>query len=217
MTGIWSSRPDVIIHTVAQDIEGRIWVGKDYDGIDVLEKETGKVTSLVAHDDNGRSLPHNTIYDLYADRDGIMWVGTYKKGVSYYSESIFKFNMYEWGDITCIEQADENKLWLGTNDHGILLWNCFTGKAEPFWRDAEGQLPNPVVSMLKSKDGKLWVGTFNGGLYCMNGSQVRSYKEGVGNALASNNVWALVEDDKENLDCFLRRWFTMFGTVVRYL
>ena len=196
LTGIWSSRPDVIIHTVAQDIEGRIWVGKDYDGIDVLEKETGKVTSLVAHDDNGRSLPHNTIYDLYADRDGIMWVGTYKKGVSYYSESIFKFNMYEWGDITCIEQADENRLWLGTNDHGILLWNRSTGKAEPFWRDAEGQLPNPVVSMLKSKDGKLWVGTFNGGLYCMNGSQIRSYKEGVGNALASNNVWALVEDDK---------------------
>ena len=196
LTGIWSSRPDVIIHAVAQDIEGRIWVGKDYDGIDVLEKETGKVTSLVAHDDNGRSLSHNTIYDLYADRDGIMWVGTYKKGVSYYSESIFKFNMYEWGDITCIEQADENKLWLGTNDHGILLWNRSTGKAEPFWRDAEGQLPNPVVSMLKSKDGKLWVGTFNGGLYCMNGSQVRSYKEGAGNALASNNVWALVEDGK---------------------
>lgn len=196
LTGIWSSRPDVIIHAVAQDIEGKIWVGKDYDGIDVLEKETGKVTSLVAHDDNGRSLPHNTIYDLYADRDGIMWVGTYKKGVSYYSESIFKFNMYEWGDITCIEQADENKLWLGTNDHGILLWNRSTGKAEPFWRDAEGQLPNPVVSMLKSKDGKLWVGTFNGGLYCMNGSQVRSYKEGAENALASNNIWALVEDDK---------------------
>ena len=196
LTAIWSSRPEVMIHAVAQDIEGRIWVGKDYDGIDVLEKETGKVTSLVAHDDNGRSLPHNTIYDLYADRDGIMWVGTYKKGVSYYSESIFKFNMYEWGDITCIEQADENRLWLGTNDHGILLWNRSTGKAEPFWRDAEGQLPNPVVSMLKSKDGKLWVGTFNGGLYCMNGSQIRSYKEGVGNALASNNVWALVEDDK---------------------
>lgn len=196
LTAIWSSRPDVIIHAVAQDIEGRIWVGKDYDGIDVLEKETGKVASLVAHDDNGRSLPHNTIYDLYADRDGIMWVGTYKKGVSYYSESIFKFNMYEWGDITCIEQADENRLWLGTNDHGILLWNRSTGKAEPFWRDAEGQLPNPIVSMLKSKDGKLWVGTFNGGLYCMDGSRVRSYKEGAGNALASNNVWALVEDDK---------------------
>lgn len=196
LTDIWSLRQDVIIHAVAQDIEGRIWVGKDYDGIDVLEKETRRVTSLVSHDDNGRSLPHNTIYDLYADRDGIMWVGTYKKGVSYYSESIFKFNMYEWGDITCIEQADENRLWLGTNDHGILLWNRSTGKVEPFWRDAEGRLPNPVVSMLKSKDGRLWVGTFNGGLYCMNGSRVYSYKEGAGNALASNNVWALAEDDK---------------------
>ena len=30
----------------------------------------------------------------------------------------------------------------------------------------------------------------------MDGSRVRSYKEGVGNTLASNNVWALVEDDK---------------------
>ena len=30
----------------------------------------------------------------------------------------------------------------------------------------------------------------------MDGSLVRSYKEGAGNALASNNVWALVEDDK---------------------
>lgn len=205
LTDIWSSRPDVIIHAVAQDIEGRIWVGKDYDGIDVLEKETGKVTSLVAHEDNGRSLPHNTIYDLYADRNGIMWVGTYKKGVSYYSESIFKFNMYEWGDITCIEQANENRLWLGTNDHGILLWNRSTGEAEPFWRDSERQLPNPVVSMLKSKDGKLWVGTFAGGLYCMNGSQIRSYKEGTGNALASNNVWALAEDDKGRI------WIALLG------
>lgn len=205
LTDIWSSRPDVIIHAVAQDIEGRIWVGKDYDGIDVLEKETGKVTSLVAHEDNGRSLPHNTIYDLYADRNGIMWVGTYKKGVSYYCESIFKFNMYEWGDITCIEQADENRLWLGTNDHGILLWNRSTGEAEPFWRDSERQLPNPVVSMLKSKDGKLWVGTFAGGLYCMIGSQIRSYKEGTGNALASNNVWALAEDDKGRI------WIALLG------
>lgn len=196
LTGIWSSRPDVIIHAVAQDIEGRIWVGKDYDGIDVLEKETGKVTSLVAHDDNGRSLPHNTIYDLYADRDGVMWVGTYKKGVSYYSESIFKFNMYEWGDITCIEQADEDRLWLGTTTMGFFCGIALQERRNLSGETPEGQLPNPVVSMLKSKDGKLWVGTFNGGLYCMNGSQVRSYKEGTGNALASNNVWALVEDDK---------------------
>lgn len=136
LTGIWSSRPDVIIHTVAQDIEGRIWVGKDYDGIDVLEKETGKVTSLVAHDDNGRSLPHNTIYDLYADRDGIMWVGTYKKGVSYYSESIFKFNMYEWGDITCIEQADEiNCGW------ERMTMGFFCGTVQQERRNLSGEMP----------------------------------------------------------------------------
>lgn len=190
----WAHRTDVIIHAVAQDVEGRIWVGKDYDGIEVFDKETGKVTSLVANDSSQRGLSHNTIYDLYADRNGIMWVGTYKKGVSYYSESIFKFKMYELGDITCIEQASDNKLWLGTNDHGILIWNLSTGKAEAFRNEHESQTPNPVVSMLKAKNGTLWVGTFNGGLYRAEANHIRHYKEGNGEGLVNNNVWSLAED-----------------------
>ncbi len=33
-----------------------------------------------------------------------MWVGTYKKGVSFYNESVFKFGIADVGDINCVEQ-----------------------------------------------------------------------------------------------------------------
>lgn len=40
-----------------------------------------------------RSLSHNSINCVYCDDVGIVWIGTYKKGVSYYSESTFKFGV----------------------------------------------------------------------------------------------------------------------------
>ena len=184
----WQNQAD-FVHAVAQDDKGRIWIGKDYEGIDVLDKRTGQIFAVRHDDDNPRSLSHNTVYCLYPDRDGLMWVGTYKKGISRYGESMFKFDMYELGDITDVEQADAERLWLGTNDSGLLLWNIKTAKVEQHYAlDSY-----PVVSLLKTNDGCLWVGTFNGGLYRMkdgNISRFTAEKDG----LAGNNVWALKED-----------------------
>ena len=160
----WKDQPD-FVHAVAQDESGKIWLGKDYGGIDVFDKNTGEVTVAACEEGNPRSLSHNTVYCLYSDGNGLMWAGTYKKGVSYYGESMFKFNIYELGDITCVEQEDEDRLWLGTNDRGLLLWNIKTGKTESVYAlDAY-----PVVSLLKASDGQLWAGTFNGGLYHFSG------------------------------------------------
>lgn len=184
----WQNLTD-FVHTVAQDGKGRIWIGKDYGGIDVFDKRTGKILAVKHDEGNPRSLSHNTVYQLYSDRDGLMWVGTYKKGICRYGESMFKFDMYELGDITSVEQADAERLWLGTNDSGLLLWNFRTAKVEKHYAlDSY-----PVVSLLKAGDGSLWVGTFNGGLYRMKNGDISRFtaeKDG----LAGNNVWDLKED-----------------------
>lgn len=183
----WKNRND-IIHTVSQDNKGRLWLGKDYGGIDIMDKKTGRITNLTNDKDNPRSLSHNTVYQIYADRDGIMWAGTYKKGVSYYGESIFKFNMYELGDITCMEQADDGKVWLGTNNEGLLLWD--TGKAEI---EKRYDFASPIVSLLKTSDGRLWFGAFNDGLYCMDKKGLTAYT--MADGLAGNNIWSMAEAD----------------------
>ena len=53
-----------------------------------------------------RTLSNNTVTALYTDAAGTVWAGTYKKGVSYYNESSFKFGFANVGDINCVEDAD---------------------------------------------------------------------------------------------------------------
>lgn len=137
--------------------------------------------NIVSEEDNLRSLSHNTVYQLYSDRNGLMWVGTYKKGISYYSESLFKFTMYELGDITCVEQAGEGLLWLGTNDDGLLLWDVSTAQIR-----GRIDFDYPVVSLLKDRQGRLWIGTFNGGLYCRDGEHLSRYTTADG--LLNNSI-----------------------------
>lgn len=194
VTAHWKNRSD-FVHTITQDVMGRIWMGKDYSGIDILEKSDWKIKSVVADKDTDRGLSHNTVYTLYADRDGIVWAGTYKKGISYYGESIFKFDIDYVGDVTSIETEGEDRAWLGTNDNGVLLWNFSLRRVEKHFKLGEA----PVVTLLKASDGKLWVGTFNGGLYCIEGNRVRSFKAGESCQLVSNKIWALQEDRKGNI------------------
>ena len=60
---------------------------------------------------------------------------------------------------------------------------------------------NVIVSLLKARDGKLWVGTFWEGLNCFDGHKFIYYKNRPGdmNSLANNNVWSLAEDRDGNI------------------
>lgn len=191
---LWKGRED-FVHAVVQDNSGRIWLAKDYKGIDVFDKRTGEVINLVNDESDGRSLCHNTVYQLYADRNGLVWAGTYKKGISYYGKSIFKFNFQPFGDITCMEQEDAQRLWIGTNDDGLFLWNIKTGECEAYAPKRIDR--NPIVALLKARDGLVWAGTFNGGLYCIGKGKIARYTTADG--LSSNNVWDLAEDKDGNL------------------
>lgn len=200
----WMSREESgeMVTTIAQDSKGRIWLGRNQTGITVLDKRTGLQQWLCHQADNSRSLPHNTINTLYVDDDGVVWVGTYKKGVAYYDESIFKFSFYQLGDIHCIEEAEQNCLWLGTNDGGLIHWNPRTGQKRTYRHEGEQSLTvDVVVSLLKASDGKLWIGTFWGGLDCFDGQHFVHYRNrpNDANSLANNNVWALAEDAQGNI------------------
>ncbi len=191
-----------MVRSIAQDRKGCIWMGKDQEGVDILDKKTGKITSLMGRPDDERGLPNNTIMDLYRDADGLMWVGTYKKGVACYDESIYKFALNPLGDVNAIEDGRDGSLWLGMNDGGLVHWNPGTGEKRTFLRQGGHSLTaNVVVSLLKAKDGRLWIGTFWGGLDCYDGHRFVHYRHEPDNpnSLANNNVWSLAEDGQGNI------------------
>lgn len=194
--------PHNIVHAIAQDKLGRIWLGKAQEGIEILNKRDGQSIFLTCHSDNERGLLYNTINTLYQDEDGVMWVGMYKKGIAYYDGSIYKFGINRLGDINCIEEGTDGNLWLGTNDAGLLCWNSVTGEKKQYVHQDKNSLSSDgIVSLLRGKDGRLWIGTLWGGLDCFDGKRFVHYKNHPGDSrsLANNNVWALAEDKNGNI------------------
>lgn len=191
-----------MVRAVAQDKQGCIWIGKDQDGIDILDKETGEVRQLRNKPGDERSLQNNTVMVLYEDSNENIWVGTYKKGVSYFNESTFKFGIEHIGDINCIEEDKDGRVWLGTNDAGIIYWNSVTGEQTAFPQNSQTNMAtDAIVCLMKASDGKLWIGTFWGGLICYDNGRITHYKNvpGQPNSLVHNNVWSLAEDRAGNI------------------
>lgn len=190
------------VRVVTQDKHGDIWIGRDQNGIEIMNRN-GKTLCLKNDPNNGRTLSNNTITALYEDEAGTMWVGTYKKGISYYNESIFKFGLQDLGDINCVEDGGEGIVWLGTNDRGLIKWNTVTGEQSVFSHTAESHSVSSdvIVCLLHDSKGRLWAGTFWGGLNLYDGKRFTRYRadKGKTNSLVSDNVWALTEDKEQNI------------------
>ena len=188
------------VRAVAQDKRGRMWLGKDQDGVELVDVQ-GNHIHLINVPNNERTLSNNTITALYEDAAGTVWVGTYKKGISYYNESIFKFGIVDIGDINCVENGRKDVVWLGTSGSGLICWNRSTDERKLFSHtsDPHSISSDIIVSLLLDSNDKLWAGTYWGGLNCYDGNRFIHYRAGGENSLASDNVWALVEDADKNI------------------
>ena len=215
-----------LISGVAEDRHKRIWLACDHGGAEVVDKETHSVVSLTYSPDDPRSIRYNSINCVYCSPDGIVWLGYFKKGASFYSESIYKFPLDDFGpmaaafdrmpDINSIAEDSKGNLWFATNGNGLIMKDGRTGQLSAFRHrasDAASLSNDVVVSVCPVSDGRLWVGTFWGGLNVYDGHRFVSLMgdESYGSVLSASNVWAITEDDRRGV------WVgTLGGGLARY-
>ena len=202
------------VRDIAQDNKGRIWLATDHGGVNIYDKKTNDITVLLNDPLNPNSLSQNSAISLYYDNTGIMWVGTYKNGVSYYHPGMFKFDKsplffyhnpdLETKDCNTIREDRMGNLWIGTNGSGVLK---FDKKTQSF-RLYRNQKNNPqsissdiIISMLEDAKGTMWFGTFMGGLNHMSGERFNRYLPDLNNSnsLTNKSIYGLVEDHQQNL------------------
>lgn len=179
------------VKAIAEDDLGRLWFGTDNNGIYILDKD-GSVEKLVNVPLDGYSLPNNTVKTIYNSGDGGMWVGTYKKGVSAYYPSEYKFAAFPIADVNCITRNPNEYagVWVGTDHSGLMKYNYSTGETVSV-NDPRDPNSNAVTSLLTDSKGNLWIGTYRHGLKKYSNGRFEYWD--TRNGLASDNVWALLE------------------------
>jgi signal transduction histidine kinase/ligand-binding sensor domain-containing protein/DNA-binding response OmpR family regulator len=202
------------VRDIKEDDKKRIWIATDHGGVDIYEKATNEITVLRNDPQNPNSLSQNSAISLFYDNTGVMWVGTYKNGVSYYQPDMFKFNKsplffyhnpdLENKDCNVLQEDRNGNLWIGTNGSGVLKLNKTTGIFQLY----RNQKNNPssissdiIISALEDKRGAMWFGTYLGGLNQMQGEQFVRYFPDIKNpnSLSNKSVYGLVEDRKQNI------------------
>jgi signal transduction histidine kinase/DNA-binding response OmpR family regulator/sugar lactone lactonase YvrE len=168
----------------------------------------------VSDDEDVKSISENSIQSLYKDRDGIVWIGSYNYGVSYYHENIFRFRLYthhrskpeglSFNDTNAFAEDRKGNIWIGTDGGGLIRFDRKRNVFEQFVNkpgDPNSLSNDVIVSLYVDKEDVLWIGTYYGGLNRFDGKRFTRFKHDPTNlrSLGDDNVWEIMEDTNNNL------------------
>lgn len=111
---------------------GKLWLGTDGGGINILDPENGDVTILANDPHNPASCPANMVSTMFCDHNGNVWCGRPSGGAFVVSQPLI--TSYPNGSfdppvdnrgICCIYQIPGDKrVWIGTNGSGIISYDA---------------------------------------------------------------------------------------------
>ncbi len=191
------------VRVIKKDTYGRLWFGT-YEG---LYMDNG-AEIIRFNPENHPGIPHNSIYEIFEDRQGGIWIGTWSGGVALlhhsdnniqtYQHSAF-INSISDNTISSFLQINKNELLIGTEVGGLNLLNLNTSQFNLFPISKNEQVVN-IKSLCKDKQGGLWVGTFKQGLWYRpaNKKEFIHFEEGIedGSHLSSSDIYSLYPVDK---------------------
>ena len=195
------------IYSLAQDENKDIWIGTSFglNKIDVSEKTIQKFYST---EDEG-SISENSIYKVYSDKHGYVWVGTESKGLNKININTGKINIYQnaeddesslQGDyVTNILRDRNGTIWVCT-DEGLSKYieesDSFITYQNKLY-DRYSLLNNQTFGILEDNNGLIWVGTYSGINIFDPNNKVEHYKNSIDNdkSLNDNVIHGLYEDN----------------------
>ncbi len=159
--------------------------------VDVIDGKTyiGSDNGLFIIDENGTAIDNEltqymsgvSIRDIEADKHGNIWISTYRKyGVVEYTNSgqIKAYNRSNGLISNLINLAyplSNGNIAVGTND-GICIMTS-GGRVVKEYNYDNGLDYTNIISLYEDAEGKLYAGSDGGGLYIIDGNNIRNYTE----------------------------------------
>ena len=204
------SLPRARITTLAVDRSGLVWIGTAERGAFKVDPAGTPFRYLAMRENGADPVRGNDVRAIRETADGALWIGTAGDGLLRYAPGSGNFVAFRSElarasglpadaaiEVNALADADNGQLWVATGQ-GVLRFDPATGKAAALPIDPTGSagLPDPrVLSLLRTRDGMLWLGTAAGGLVRYDANQgtwrvVHVPRRGGGDA----NVLVMVEN-----------------------
>ncbi|GAB3748825.1 EAL domain-containing protein [Lysobacter olei] len=206
-----ASLPEDQITALMVDRSGMLWAGGWFRGVSVTDPKGSRFSYVLEPEakHKGSAAADDSIRSVYESAPGVLWLGTDDGRLLRYASAGDRFT--EWTQqlpdtpksvrdirrVMDMDDAGHGRLWLATT-HGLLRFDVGTGETEtielgPFGRPS-------LRSMVRSRDGDLWLGTSKMGLlhYRRDGSGVTQYpwRERDRGSISHPTVHAVLEDSK---------------------
>jgi len=173
------------IRTIFTDKFNTLWIGtkgdgllriRDYDKLNEKKIPATNVTRFATHD----GLSNNQIFDIEGSKYyPVNWLATEGPGLSYFSYKDQKVHTMYNPTSTAIKsvhslvEENDSTLWLATSGYGLLkVIHSMKGNVpvvksvKAFLFEHNRKIVNDLFSLVKDKNGFLWVGSRGDGVIC---------------------------------------------------
>jgi ligand-binding sensor domain-containing protein/signal transduction histidine kinase len=181
------------IVTLCEDTHGTLWIGTDGGGV-TRYQHGGFLPALLSRD----GLPNNYIREVYASRDGAVWITGHTGGLlRMYGDQQQRWTTSDGlkdDSLRTVLMDRKGRLWIGYNDVGLSVLE--NGIARHFGPE-HGLEGDQVRALLEDRQGRIWVGTRGEGLLLWEGGRFRALT--VNDGLPANAIRSLHEDSDGSL------------------
>jgi signal transduction histidine kinase/ligand-binding sensor domain-containing protein/DNA-binding response OmpR family regulator len=203
-----------IVTSVITGPDGRLWIGTDHGGINIVDKKTGSVSVLAYNPNDPKTISQNSVMALYKDNSGMIWAATFKKGFCNYHKNTFKFSYIRhlptvgsslpFDDVSVFAEDKNGNVWVGSNGGGLIYYDRARNSFKQYQNipgDPSSLSNNVIVSLFLDSDNVLWIGTYFGGLNSFDGKTFKRYLHNPADStsLIDDRVWEIFEDSQKRL------------------
>lgn len=179
------------VRTLLPDQAGRLWIGS--------EQGLYRYASGVIRPWSFPGMPSDSIRTGVETRAGDLWFGTERSGVVRIcggggrTEVLDLKSGLPGNEVRAIVEDRQGSVWIGTHG-GLVRWK---DGIQRVYSRADGLAHDYVRCLYEDSDGALWIGTYGGGVSRLREGRFESLSTRQG--LASDAIFAIVEDDARNL------------------
>lgn len=201
------------VRSLLVDQDFNLWVGTDGQGLFILNHQRTSFKNYRSDAFDRTSLgSNNGIYDIFEDRNGIIWLAQYNAGINYYDRNEKNFSTMQYNPtnpkslssnyIFSFLEDSEGTIWVGTDGGGLNIFHPDTREFEHYKHDPSDKhslQSNIIKCIAEDKNGNLLLGTWNAGIMVFNKKTGKSiqYRHDPDNpeTICDDDVWDIEVDN----------------------